>query len=89
MIDTNCFAHDCGPVPYFVDRVVVAGYTPWRALAENIAAGQPTPQEVVNAWMASTGHRTNILNATYRDTGVGVAFGGTYGIYWVQEFGAQ
>ena len=30
---------------------------------ENIAAGQNTPKEVVEAWMNSTGHRANILDA--------------------------
>jgi uncharacterized YkwD family protein len=48
---------------------------------ENIAKGQPTPQEVVTAWMNSPGHRANILNANY--TTIGVAY---YKGVWVQEF---
>jgi uncharacterized YkwD family protein len=53
---------------------------------ENIAAGQQTPQAVVNAWMQSPGHRANILNKNYTQIGCGVAFGGSYSIYWTQEF---
>ena len=76
-------------MPNFVDRDVQAGYTPWTTLAENVAAGQQTPEAVVAAWMNSAGHRANILNPSFRDIGVGVAKGGSYGIYWAQEFGAQ
>lgn len=53
---------------------------------ENIAAGQPSPQAVVNAWMQSPGHRANILNKNYTQIGCGVAFGGSYTVYWTQEF---
>jgi uncharacterized YkwD family protein len=48
---------------------------------ENIAMGQQSPQEVMNAWMNSTGHRQNILSPNY--TKIGVAF---YNGEWVQEF---
>ncbi len=34
----------------------------YRRAAENIAAGQRTPQEVVDGWMNSPGHRKNILD---------------------------
>lgn len=53
---------------------------------ENIAAGQPTPQAVVNSWMNSSGHRANILSKTYTQIGVGYATGGRYGTYWIEEF---
>lgn len=48
---------------------------------ENIAKGQRTPAEVMNAWMNSDGHRKNILNANF--TTIGVAYDNGY---WVQEF---
>jgi uncharacterized YkwD family protein len=48
---------------------------------ENIAMGQRSPQQVMNDWMNSTGHRQNILNPHY-DT-IGVAY---HNGYWVQEF---
>lgn len=53
---------------------------------ENIAAGQQTPQDVMNSWMNSPGHRSNILNPNYTTIGVGFAKGGAYGTYWTQQF---
>ena len=53
----------------------------YRYAGENIAMGQRTPQEVMNAWMNSPGHRQNILNPNY--TKIGVAY---YKGEWVQEF---
>lgn len=65
-------------------------YTGWLALAENIAAGQPTPEEVVNAWMNSPDHRENILSDQYSEIGVGYYQGqGEYLYYWGQNFGRQ
>jgi len=58
----------------------------WTACGENIAAGQTTPREVVNAWMNSEGHRANILNPSFNKIGVGYTTGGPYGSYWVQIF---
>jgi uncharacterized YkwD family protein/spore coat assembly protein SafA len=58
----------------------------YRTAGENIAAGQRTPQEVVNAWMNSPGHRANILNKSFTHIGVGYAKGGSYGHYWTQMF---
>ncbi|GFN31186.1 CAP domain-containing protein [Paenibacillus xylaniclasticus] len=48
---------------------------------ENIAKGQRTPQEVMNAWMNSAGHKANILSKNF--TKIGVAY---YNGEWVQEF---
>lgn len=58
----------------------------FTAAGENIAYGQRTPQEVMNDWMNSTGHRNNILSRVYNQIGVGVAkaSNGTY--YWTQMF---
>lgn len=58
----------------------------YRTAGENIAAGQKTPREVMQAWMNSKGHRANILNANYTELGVGQGSGGPYNIYWVQMF---
>jgi uncharacterized protein YkwD len=57
-----------------------------RAVAENIAMGQPDSQNVVRAWMNSPGHRANILNAGHRHIGV-AAFRTEEGtIFWCQQF---
>jgi len=49
---------------------------------ENIAKGQRTPKEVVRCWIRSEGHRKNILNPSFKKTGVGF-----YKKYWTQRFG--
>lgn len=58
----------------------------YRAAGENIAAGQLTPEDVMDAWMSSEGHRANILSSAFNKLGVGFAYGGEYGIYWTQLF---
>ncbi len=89
MIAEEFFAHyhpDTGEGPG--ERATQAGYS-YRAVGENLAAGQKTPSEVMRDWMNSTqGHRENILNPMWTHIGVAVRTGGPYGIYWVQEFGA-
>ena len=55
----------------------------YRTAGENIAFGQRTPQEVMNAWMNSSGHRANILNPSFSQIGVGYAANGRY---WTQMF---
>lgn len=64
-------------------------YTGWNSLAENIAAGYATPEDVMRGWMNSDGHRRNILSSSNREIGVGYWPGGSYGKYWVQDFGRR
>lgn len=71
------------------DRMRAAGYTNFLAAGENIAAGQSTPEGVVAGWLRSPGHCSNIMNAGYRDLGVGYSAGGSYGHYWTQNFGRR
>ncbi len=75
-----------GRTPF--DRMTAAGYR-YSTAAENIAAGQRTPQDVMSAWMNSAGHRANILNCALTQIGVGYATdsSSTYGVYWTQDFG--
>ena len=54
---------------------------------ENIAAGQRTPESVVNAWENSQGHYENMINANFNKLGVGMSnMQMGYGIYWTQLF---
>jgi uncharacterized protein YkwD len=55
----------------------------YRAAAENIAQGQTTASQVVNAWMNSSGHRANILNKNFTHIGVGFVKDRNY---WTQMF---
>ena len=89
MAASGCFAHDCPPEPSFSRRVELAGYTNWSTLAENIANGQRTVDDVHNAWMGSSGHRANILNPSFSEMGAGLAYNSLGRPYWVQEFGAR
>ena len=59
-----------------------------RSCGENIAAGQATPEAVVDSWMNSDGHRENILNPEYREMGIGYVYSedSHYNHYWVQLF---
>ena len=50
----------------------------YRTAGENIAYGYSAPQAVVDAWMNSSGHRANILNASYMQIGVGHVQDGNY-----------
>lgn len=87
MIHYDFFAHD-NPATgtQLRDRADQFGYS-YLTIGENLAGGQQNPQEVMDAWMNSPGHRANILNPDFEELGVGIRSGGDYGLYWVQEFG--
>lgn len=58
----------------------------YRNAGENIAWGQRSPEEVMTAWMNSSGHRANIMNPNYTTLGVGY-YENTNGTrYWCQLF---
>lgn len=86
MNDRNFFSHTNpdGLSPF--DRMKKYGIS-YRAAGENIAAGQATPEQVVDSWMNSKGHRENILNPTYHKIGIGYYNSGkNYVHYWTQCF---
>jgi uncharacterized protein YkwD len=85
MATRNYFNHTSKDGSTFVDRIKEQGYSAPRS--ENIAAGQPTVTTVMNAWMKSAGHRANIVDCTATQMGAASAQGGSYRIYWVQDFG--
>lgn len=61
--------------------VLDEGLLSYRAAAENIAMGQSSARQVVDAWLNSPGHRANILSADYTHIGVGLV-----GRQWAQLF---
>ena len=67
-------------------RAIAFGY-PFMKIGENLAAGQLSVDEVMEAWMASPGHRANILDPDFTEIGLAVKLGGADGPFWVQEFG--
>jgi len=58
----------------------------YRTAGENLASGQRTPVEVVQAWMDSPGHRANILNSDYGNIGIGVVIDDDGTFFWTQMF---
>ena len=97
----DIFSHTGSDQSTLVTRVQSAGYA-YSWLAENIAAGYKTPQDVVNAWISSPGHHANMVNCNLHEAGVGYYYqaddqrtvrddGGTisgpYYHYWTQDFG--
>jgi uncharacterized protein YkwD len=91
MLRRGYFAHESPERTTPRERVKDAGYRP-GAVAENLAAGQTSVDEVMDGWMKSPGHRTNLLGRDYKDFGLGLAVGrGPRGeeTVWVQEFGKE
>jgi uncharacterized protein YkwD len=76
------FSHTSANGTQWFVRIRQAGWP--RPAGENIAYGFRTARGVVRAWMASPGHRRNILDCKFRYMGVGYAVNGRY---WVQDFG--
>ena len=85
MIDKNYFSHQ-SPTYGSPFKMMESFGLRFSAAGENIAYGQRTPQEVVNAWMNSPGHRANILSKTYTHIGVGAAKKSNGTLYWTQMF---
>ncbi len=70
------------------ERVAVFGYKGFAG-AENSFCGFMEPQPAVDGWMNSSGHRTNLLNADYRETGMGY-YRAPDGVgYLTQDFGSE
>lgn len=92
MINNNFLSHTGSNGSASYDRALAVGYQPYgwgvAYVGENIAAGHNSPQAAFNGWLNSPSHRANMLRPEYRELGVAVNFGGTYGTYVTQNFGA-
>ena len=72
-------------------RIAAQGYS-YSTWGENIAAGYTTAASAVNGWMNSEGHRNNILNCNFKETGVGYYYlandtgNENWYRYWTQVF---
>ena len=74
------------PNGYKFDSAFVTGKG--HVIGENLAGGQRTPKEVVQAWMDSPGHRKNMLSKNFSELGVVYYYlpNSKYKHYWVQHF---
>lgn len=82
MKDNNYFDHNSPTYGSPFDMMKKFGIS-YTTAGENIAQGQQTPEEVVQAWMDSPGHRENIMNSSFTHIGVGYVESGNY---WTQQF---
>jgi uncharacterized protein YkwD len=79
----------------YMAHITPDGVDPWtrmgqqgaQGIGENIAGGQQTPEQAVQAWMDDPPHRAAILNPMARTMGLGVA-DGTMRL-WTQDFGVN
>ena len=88
MVQAKFFEHESPLGMQAAERIAAAGGPDWSWVGENIAAGYQTPEIAVDNWMRSKGHRRNILNGQFVETGIGVLYDprSFYGWYWVQVF---
>lgn len=100
MAKRNYFSHDTLGGGTFVDRIRAEGYLKgvhsW-VVGENLAwgsRGYSRPRVIMKLWMNSPGHRANILNASFREIGIGLAYdapvahGGKPACIYATDFGA-
>lgn len=85
MADINYFSHQSPTYGSAGEMLNKFGIT-WSAWGENIASGQPTPEQVVNEWMNSPGHRANILSPNFIFIGVGYCTNSSGKTFWTQLF---
>jgi uncharacterized protein YkwD len=71
-------------------RVQRAGYSTYRIVGENIAAGAMTPAEVTAGWLASPAHCENIMDGRFTQVGIAYAanLNSAAAMYWTQDFAA-
>jgi uncharacterized protein YkwD len=89
MAANDFFAHNSLDGRTFDQRITASGYN-WSRVAENIAAGQTSVDEVMAGWMASEGHCVNIMNASLTEIGMVCVAGpasNDYRTYWAMDLG--
>ncbi|QZY54507.1 SafA/ExsA family spore coat assembly protein [Crassaminicella profunda] len=85
MINKNYFSHQ-SPTYGSPFKMMESFGLKFSSAGENIAKGQRTPKEVMNSWMNSPGHRSNILSSSFSEIGVGLAKDKYGRCYWTQMF---
>jgi len=85
MVNKNYFSHN-SPTYGSPFKMMENFGLRFTAAGENIAMGQQSAQQVVNDWMNSPGHRSNILSSAYNQIGVGLAKDKNGRFYWTQMF---
>lgn len=89
MAEKSFFSHRGLDGKMIDDRADSVGLSKWRAIGENIAynRGYAKPTEfAVECWMKSPGHRDNLLDANWKETGIGIAMASDGAYYFTQVF---
>lgn len=88
MATHSYFSHDGRDGSKPSDRATQTGYI-WRAVGENIAAGQSTAEAAVQGWIDSPPHCANLMSEKFTEMGAAYAVNpqSAMGIYWAQVFG--
>lgn len=84
MVANNFHDHVSADGRTLADRIDATGYA-WNTIGENIAAGYPSVNAVVDGWMTSDGHCANLLNPAFTEVGLACMSGSaatTYNSYW-------
>lgn len=86
MAAKNYFSHTSQDGRSFSQRITGAGYA-WRAVGENIAAGQTSVAQVMTAWVNSPGHCANLMNRNFTEVGVACVKNdaSSYRYYWTMD----
>lgn len=84
MAAQRVLAHQLPRCPDPLERMMAEGFP--DPAGENVAFGQETPHQVMEAWLRSRPHRANILNPEFRTIGVGLLHNAD-GHWWTQNFG--
>jgi uncharacterized protein YkwD len=87
MVDRDYFSHVSPEGGSPGDRIAEAEYS-FSTWGENIAGGSATAAAVIDQWMGSDGHCSNIMSPAFTEIGVGYVAGGAYGHTWTQVFAA-
>ncbi|CAM3883032.1 Xanthomonalisin precursor [Vibrio aerogenes CECT 7868] len=90
MADNNIFSHTGSDGSSIQDRISDTGYNAsWWG--ENIAAGYSSVDQVMDGWLKSSGHCSNIMNENFTEIGADkkTASGSAYSVYWTADFGRQ
>jgi uncharacterized protein YkwD len=89
MARKNYFRHRLNNGDSPEENIERFGYTDWKAVGENIAAGHKSARQVFTAWKKSRDHARNMRSKDFTEIGIGRAYDkrSKYGWYWTTTFG--
>jgi uncharacterized protein YkwD len=90
MAANNFFSHTSLDGRSVGTRITATGYV-WRTYGENIAAGYPSVDSVMDGWTKSDGHCANLMNPAFTEIGLACVPGSsatTYPTYWTMDLAA-